>query len=490
MPSLVREARVTKRLLGWPLRVSGTIQSLFTKQFWKRLELCQYLSKDIFKTDTFHLMITLDCFEYLQNDPVFYFPQIQYIFVICDTIDDANEMQIRVTPITDKVKFYTIDDLLKWPREPELDLIFGSSNPIDQNTKEAILSLNKDRLDHAKRIICNRLSPALIQLTTNPIHGLPVKNADNFTSNFICQLCELVNQQMYKLECSHYLCEGCLIIRERCAICRTTISQNEILPNSDLQKKELLSISADCFGCEWKGKFKKYPEHFKQNHIDLSTCLIGKQQVNENAVGDEIPPDNFSSINSNVSNSSLNGICIWKISDMNQILNKAISGEMKSIYSSPFYLYPHGYKVCFRLFVNGDLKGRNTHMSMFLAIMRGKYDADLRWPFSLKVTFSLIDQSIEHDKKHHLSQFCWPDKDEKCSGRPISKMNLQYGIPQCFSLDEFKQKLDKFIHNDTMFIKIQFEISTEIPTNDFSEKPNEEMHTDEPENDWNHILAL
>ncbi|CAF1394393.1 unnamed protein product [Adineta steineri] len=232
MPSLVREARVTKRLLGWPLRVSGTIQSLFTKQFWKRLELCQYLSKDIFKTDTFHLMITLDCFEYLQNDPVFYFPQIQYIFVICDTIDDANEMQIRVTPITDKVKFYTIDDLLKWPREPELDLIFGSSNPIDQNTKEAILSLNKDRLDHAKRIICNRLSPALIQLTTNPIHGLPVKNADNFTSNFICQLCELVNQQMYKLECSHYLCEGCLIIRERCAICRTTISQNEVCINN------------------------------------------------------------------------------------------------------------------------------------------------------------------------------------------------------------------------------------------------------------------
>ncbi|CAF0872361.1 unnamed protein product [Adineta steineri] len=442
MSSLVREARVMERLLVWPVRVSGAIGSLFTRQFSTGLGLCQYVSKNIFKSNTMCLMITLDCFECLKNDPVFQFPQVKYILVICDTIDDVNEMQLRVTPITDKVKFYTIDDLLKWPREPELDVIFGSLDSIDQSIKEALLSLNKDRLDPTRRTIFNRLSFALNQLPTNPLHGLPVKNINDFTSNFICQSCALINEKPYQLECEHYLCEGCLNTRESCAICQTTISHNE--------------------------------EHFKQNHLDLITCLIENQQ----AIGNVY---DFS---------SLNGTCLWKILNIDQMLKKGISGEINSIYSPPFYLYRHGYKICFRLYFNGDQKGRNTHMSMFLVLMPGEYDEDLRWPFSLKVTFSLIDQSIEHDEKHHISQFCWPDTAEICFGYPKLSWNLPYGISQCFSLEELKKNQNKFIHDDTMFFQIQFEISTEIPTNGLGEKPSDQPHTGGPDDELSRLIGI
>lgn len=41
--------------------------------------------------------------------------------------------------------------------------------------------------------------------------------------------------------------------------------------------------------------------------------------------------------------------------------------------------------MCLRLYLNGDGTGRGTHLSLFFVVMRGKYDALLKWPFSQKV---------------------------------------------------------------------------------------------------------
>jgi len=53
--------------------------------------------------------------------------------------------------------------------------------------------------------------------------------------------------------------------------------------------------------------------------------------------------------------------------------------------SSAFYSSKYGYKMCLRLYLNGDGTGRGTHLSLFFVVMRGKYDALLKWPFSQKV---------------------------------------------------------------------------------------------------------
>ncbi|KAJ8362580.1 hypothetical protein AAFF_G00367920 [Aldrovandia affinis] len=37
-----------------------------------------------------------------------------------------------------------------------------------------------------------------------------------------------------------------------------------------------------------------------------------------------------------------------------------------------------------QLYLNGDGTGRGTHLSLFFMVMRGKYDALLKWPFSQK----------------------------------------------------------------------------------------------------------
>lgn len=57
------------------------------------------------------------------------------------------------------------------------------------------------------------------------------------------------------------------------------------------------------------------------------------------------------------------------------------------MYSSPtaFYTSKYGYKMCLRIYLNGDGTGRGSHLSLFFVVMRGLSDALLKWPFNQKV---------------------------------------------------------------------------------------------------------
>ena len=69
-----------------------------------------------------------------------------------------------------------------------------------------------------------------------------------------------------------------------------------------------------------------------------------------------------------------------------------------SWFSPHFYTHPRGYKMCLGVFANGLDKGKGTHVSVFVHMMRGEFDDDLRWPFRGKVTINMVNQ--EEDKNH------------------------------------------------------------------------------------------
>lgn len=50
-----------------------------------------------------------------------------------------------------------------------------------------------------------------------------------------------------------------------------------------------------------------------------------------------------------------------------------------------FYTSKYGYKMCLRIYLNGDGTGRGSHLSLFFVVMRGLSDALLKWPFNQKV---------------------------------------------------------------------------------------------------------
>lgn len=155
----------------------------------------------------------------------------------------------------------------------------------------------------------------------------------------------------------------------------------------------------------------------------------------------------------NLENSSENGTLIWKITNVTEKINEAKSGRQTSFYSPPFYTSKNGYKMCGRIYLNGDGMGRNTHVSLFFVILRGEYDALLKWPFRQKVTFMLLDQSPSESREHITDAFR-PDPNSNSFKRPHSDMNIASGIPLFSSLVKLHSNEREYIKDNTMFIKI------------------------------------
>uniref|UniRef100_UPI00358F5321 TNF receptor-associated factor 2-like isoform X2 n=1 Tax=Myxine glutinosa TaxID=7769 RepID=UPI00358F5321 len=83
---------------------------------------------------------------------------------------------------------------------------------------------------------------------------------------------------------------------------------------------------------------------------------------------------------------TFDGIFIWKITEVSRKRNDAISGRQIAHYSPAFFTSRYGFRLCMRVYLNGDGVGRGTHISLFFVIMKGEYDALIKWPFRQKET--------------------------------------------------------------------------------------------------------
>ncbi|XP_065914424.1 TNF receptor-associated factor 4-like [Dysidea avara] len=61
-------------------------------------------------------------------------------------------------------------------------------------------------------------------------------------------------------------------------------------------------------------------------------------------------------------------------------------------YSDPFFSQSKGYKMCLRVDAAGVGDEKGTHLSVFLYLMKGPYDDELRWPLRGKFEFELLNQ--------------------------------------------------------------------------------------------------
>ncbi|CAF2588967.1 unnamed protein product [Rotaria sp. Silwood2] len=145
--------------------------------------------------------------------------------------------------------------------------------------------------------------------------------------------------------------------------------------------------------------------------------------------------------------------------------------------------------MCLRLYINGDFMARNSYMSLFFVLMRGEYDANLQWPFKLKVTFSLIDQSTKNDKQYHIDQFCCPDATDICFQCPKTDMNIAYGISKFFLLDRFRQNQNDFVQYDTMFIKVEVDLLNLPLIIGIGELPSDDEHVVTTDDDLLHMIC-
>ncbi|XP_030628673.1 TNF receptor-associated factor 5 [Chanos chanos] len=145
---------------------------------------------------------------------------------------------------------------------------------------------------------------------------------------------------------------------------------------------------------------------------------------------------------------SYDGKLIWKVRDYRRKKEAGIP-----LTSPPFYTSRSGYKLCARVYLGGDSKGRGTHLSLYILLMRGDFDSLLPWPFRQSVTMTLLDQS---GARSHLSSSFTPDPASDSFRRPDSDTNVATGFPRFVSHDDLETARNAvYIRDDTLFIRIR-----------------------------------
>lgn len=204
-------------------------------------------------------------------------------------------------------------------------------------------------------------------------------------------------------------------------------------------------------GCRFKGPRYSMEKHLEENcqqHLNLMCNVVTKQQ------------HQISSLKSALSRLSLNysGTLIWKISDFTAKMNEAKTKEGMELVSPPFYTSQYGYKLQASLFPNGNGAGEDSHISVYIKILPGEYDALLRWPFAHSVSFTLFDQSTCPEKACNIVESFIPDPTWKNFQRPSKEPDsLGFGFPRFVSHEMLKKR--HFLKDDIMFIRVKVDPS-------------------------------
>ena len=153
---------------------------------------------------------------------------------------------------------------------------------------------------------------------------------------------------------------------------------------------------------------------------------------------------------------------IWKIKSFSESLRQAKDGVKKKIESDPFYTGRYGYKLkmCAYPYFMGLVSP--PHFLISIVLMEGEYDDILPWPFSKKVTFTIIDQN--KDLKERLNQTVYlrsSVRGERCpneiifSNRPGEKIKAIESNPLFISHKVLQTR--RYIVNDTLFLQVDVE---------------------------------
>ena len=159
-----------------------------------------------------------------------------------------------------------------------------------------------------------------------------------------------------------------------------------------------------------------------------------------------------------------NDAFLWRIDSFSEILEEAKNGGKEKIYSDPLYTKTEtesfGYKLRFLIYPGGCGDGKNTHLSVFMVVMKGEYDAILRWPFNKEVKITLIDQQDDPDQRKNVTKEII-GKNIPSFARPETEQNSGRGFHRFIS--HVKLYSGRYIVDDTLFLQV--EISPPSNTN-------------------------
>ncbi|XP_032228173.1 TNF receptor-associated factor 4 isoform X2 [Nematostella vectensis] len=223
-----------------------------------------------------------------------------------------------------------------------------------------------------------------------------------------------------------------------------------------------LMCEYEVLGCGHRGSREKMPKHNKTNiiaHVKMVADLALKnkelimrfsEKLSEHGTLIEKHEKRLNDLEK-IAHSQL----IWRIEDYTRKMKEAKAGNTDTLFSPTFTTSKHGYRLCASVCLNGDGKGKGTHMSVFISVLKGAFDALLKWPFDYRVTFVLLDQNDDPAQRKHIRFSIKPNPcadNEPFLGRPRLEKNASFGGAKFAKHEEIVSR--NYIKEDTIFLKI------------------------------------
>ena len=214
-------------------------------------------------------------------------------------------------------------------------------------------------------------------------------------------------------------------------------------------------------------------DHIKEGvetHLDLACLKLkevelefsDKQQQAKLEFSDKLKQvqlefsDKLKQVELEVSHQVNSTLFTWRIQNFDQSLQAAKEGSKERLDSEPFYTSPHKYKLKIKFYPNGDSSVKNTHLSVFLIIMKGEYDAILPWPFLLRVTFTLVDQQEDTSQRENVVMSLKADPTLQSFARPVDDQNVGWGFHKFVSHEKLQTR--RYIVDNTIFLQVKVEV--------------------------------
>ena len=126
-------------------------------------------------------------------------------------------------------------------------------------------------------------------------------------------------------------------------------------------------------------------------------------------------------------------------------------------FSPPFFTHPGGYLVCLEIWGNGHGSGKGTHLSVFLRLMKGENDDQLKWPLSLAIKITLLNQAS--DSNHISEQINFSDVKGKSRSRVVQGVMAKSSrgrnrLLPLVSLVEDPTRQVQFLRNDSLYFRV------------------------------------
>lgn len=94
--------------------------------------------------------------------------------------------------------------------------------------------------------------------------------------------------------------------------------------------------------------------------------------------------------------------------------------------------------------------GKGSHISLFIVIMKGAFDALLPWPFRQKITLTVLDLG----GRDHVVDAFQPDAASSSFKRPTSDMNIASGCPLFMPLTYLEMSGRQYVKDDCLYVKV------------------------------------